>query len=171
MSTEDIEVTLASLAGLDATDFAEVRFSSTPAGVYVFEGVSGLLEAVGKEADKKVPVAEIKVKIIEVIKCNDDTVTDPNSLIGKEHRESVFLAGEKLDSATQIGRLKALISDMGLSNLGPIGGRPMSGVTGFLDNVQGARFEAEIVVTTSSTDSTKKYSNMRFKGKAASKAA
>lgn len=161
----DMEQTLASLAGFDAAaaGVEELRFESLPAGTYTFEGIEGKLDF--NERDN-VAYALMSFRVLECLTLEakpDDPAayeTAKAKMVGKTHNERIQLVGEDLDSNKQIGRLMALYADMGLSNKGPLGGR--AGNPGWLDGLAGHRFDGGIHVSTSKTDSTRKFANLRL---------
>lgn len=139
MSEEDtgMEFSLADLAGLDASEIAEVRFESLPGGLYVFRGKSALFEdGENKDGERRIvlvtksEVAEVKSVIDREYKTEEAKA----ELIGKVHTEKFYVVPVK--AAEGLGLIRAFLGDIGLPNEGPFGGVEGSEpgiVDGFVD--------------------------------------
>lgn len=135
----EVEFSLADLAGLDASEIAEVRSESLPGGVYDFEGVEAKLDEGANAQDEKRFFLTLRMKVVEV-KAVVDRGVDKESLIGKIHQERQTIVPVK--AAEGIGRVRAFFADIGLPNQGPIGGT--EDMTGFVDGFVGHTFTGKI---------------------------
>ena len=142
---ENSGLSLASIAGLDVSDVAELRSSRLGAGLYTFEVTKAFLEETKVKDNTEDRIkAVIELKVIEV-----DTVTEAGfeakDMEGKTHTESWFINPADAEAAAKtIGYLKGFVADMGCDNTGIIGGvegQPQ----GFLDRTVTHRFKAKIV--------------------------
>lgn len=161
-SADDQEFSLADIAGLDASNIAEVRFESLPAGVYVFRGESAIFEDTTNRDDERRIVLVTKSEVAEVKSVIDrDYKTDEQkaTLIGKKHTEKFYIVPEK--AAEGLGLIRAFIGDIGLSNEGPFGG--VEGAEpGIVDAFVGHEFTGKIVQRPRKGDPTQKDSSLRI---------
>lgn len=111
----DEVVTLGDLAGLNMDEVSEQRGFKFPKGDYVWEVSTDpenlpRLAAIG-EGDKAKPGIIVPCKCMDVIRVNDSEFTGNEAdIIGKVHRETMFLTGE---IATALGYFKAFAKDIG----------------------------------------------------------
>ena len=145
IENENQTFSLASIAGLDASDIAELRATSLPPGLYVFEGVSGKLEVREKDDGTTQVLARIKLTVVEAKGILDKDI-NPDDLVGKGFTQTKYM--DPTDAEQGIGYLKGFIGDIGLDSSGPMGGcndDEGNQILGFLDLVEGHRFEAKLV--------------------------
>lgn len=156
------EFSLADIAQLDASEIAEVRFESLPAGVYTFRGESAQFEDGTNRDDERRVILIVKMEVIEVKSVIDrDYKTDEQkeSLLGKKHTEKMYVVPEK--AAEGLGLIRAFIGDIGLSNEGPFGG--VEGAEpGIVDAFVGHEFTGKIVQRPRKGDPTVKDSSLRI---------
>lgn len=122
---DGMDFSLADIAGLDASEIAEVRFSTLPAGVYNFVGVSAHFEDTTNRDDERRLVLIVKVKVDEVksvVDRNFKTEEQRLDLVGKTHTEKFYVVPAK--AAEGLGLIRAFIGDIGLPNEGAFGGHP-----------------------------------------------
>lgn len=144
---EEMEFSLADLAGFDASEIAEVRFENLPAGVYRFRGVSAQFEDTTNRDDERRIVLITKSEVIDVksvVDRNFKTQEDRDSLLGKKHTEKFYVVPEK--AAEGLGLIRAFLGDIGLPNEGPFGGVPGSD-PGIVDQFEGHEFDGKIRVS------------------------
>jgi hypothetical protein len=156
------EFSLADIAQLDASEIAEVRFESLPAGVYVFRGESAQFEDGTNRDDERRVILVVKMEVIEVKSVIDrDYKTDEQkeSLLGKKHTEKMYVVPEK--AAEGLGLIRAFIGDIGLPNEGPFGGVEGSD-PGIVDGFVGHEFTGKIVQRPRKGDPTIKDSSLRI---------
>lgn len=162
VENEEVEFSLADIANLDASDIAEVRFESLPAGVYVFRGESAALEEGTNRDDERRVILVVKMEVAEVKSVIDrDYKTDEQkaTLLGKKHTEKLYIVPEK--AAEGLGLIRAFIGDVGLPNEGPFGG--VEGAEpGIIDGFVGHEFTGKIVQRPRKGDPTIKDSNLRI---------
>lgn len=112
---ERTTTTLAELAGINLDDVKEQRFSTFPAGNFVWEVIAepnppGLAKIKDKAG------AQFYLKCLNVLNMKDVSEApdgDPTKLIGKVHRETLFITtGESL------GYIKAFLVDIGMKASG-----------------------------------------------------
>jgi hypothetical protein len=162
VENEDQEFSLADIAQLDASDIAEVRFESLPAGVFVFRGESAAFEDTTNRDDERRIVLAVKMEVAEVKSVIDrDYKTDEQkaTLIGKKHTEKFYVVPEK--AAEGLGLIRAFIGDIGLPNEGPFGGVEGS-EPGIVDGFVGHEFTGKIVQRPRKGDPTVKDSSLRI---------
>ena len=117
------EFSLADIAGLDASEIAEVRFSVLPAGVYHFQGISAQFEDTTNRDEERRIVLVTKVRVLEVKSVIDrDFKTEEAraELVGKTHTEKFYVVPAKAGEG--LGLIRAFIGDVGLPNEGDFGG-------------------------------------------------
>lgn len=136
------DFSLADLAGLDVSGIDEIRFERVPDGKYVFRGKEIRLdEDENDDGDKRFNVFVVS----EVVECHvvlEQGVTKEDT-IGKTHTERFFV--DPTDAATGIGRIRAFIADIGLPNVGALGGMASQGkAPGILDQIPGHQWPATI---------------------------
>ena len=131
-------VSLGDLAGVNLDEVKELRGFSFPKGDFQWEISTDpenlpRLAAVG-EGDKAKPAIVVPCKCIDVLRVHDEEFTgDQNELIGKVHRETMFLTGE---IAVALGYFKAFAKDCGA----PVTGSLKDIIAG----LSGTRFQAPI---------------------------
>lgn len=159
---EQAEFSLADIAGLDASEIAEVRFESLPAGVFAFRGDSAAFEDTTNRDDERRIVLVVKMEVSEVKSVIDrDYKTDEQkaTLLGKKHTEKFYIVPEK--AAEGLGLIRAFIGDIGLPNEGPFGGVEGS-EPGIVDGFVGHEFTGKIVQRPRKGDPTIKDSSLRI---------
>lgn len=163
---DDGEFSLASLAGFDTSDIAEVRFENLPAMTAIFTGVDAKLEKTKNAQDEtrfkltlSSEVSEVKAVIDRDYKSDEKKA----ELIGKKHKESFWIVPSKAEEG--IGLIRAFFADIGLPNAGPIGaaedddGNP---IEGFADGFIGHSYTANIVRVPRKDDPSTKDSRLRL---------
>ncbi len=123
IENETEEFSLADVAGLDASEIAEVRFESLPGGVYLFRGVEARFDDTTNRDDERRIVLVVKVEVVEVKSVIDrEFKTDEAKaeLIGKKHTEKFYVVPAK--AAEGLGLIRSFIGDIGLPNEGGFGG-------------------------------------------------
>lgn len=168
MSVEDIDnvkvkvgekgqeefVSLGDLAGISLDDVKEQRGFAFPKGDYEWEisvDAENLprLAPIG-EGDKAKAGIIVPCKCIDVVRVKDDEFSeDPNSLIGKYHRETFFLSG---DVAVALGYFKAFAKDTGANVSGDL--------KSIIGSLPGVRFSAPITKRKDKNDSDIVYTSM-----------
>ena len=128
----DEEVSLADIAEIDLGEVEEVTgFETLPAGVYEFRVKGSELTTIDtKDGPRGAIVNELEV--INVLNLVGATEADPESLIGKTHRETFFLSN--LEEG--VGRQKALMARSGFAEAGKL--------TDLLDQFTGHTFVAAL---------------------------
>ncbi|MGL5935907.1 MAG: hypothetical protein ACRCZI_09835 [Cetobacterium sp.] len=119
------EFSLADIAGLDASEIAEVRFEVLPAGVYVFKGLSAAFEDTTNRDEERRIVLVAKMEVAEVKSVIDrefKTEEKRAELVGKKHTEKFYVVPAKAGEG--LGLIRAFIGDIGLPNEGDFGGVP-----------------------------------------------
>lgn len=119
------EFSLADIAGLDASEIAEVRFETLPAGVYVFRGVKAEFEDTTNRDEERRIVLKAQVEVVEVKSVIDrefKTEEKRAELVGKKHTEKFYVVPAKAGEG--LGLIRAFIGDIGLPNEGDFGGVP-----------------------------------------------
>jgi hypothetical protein len=119
------EFSLADIAGLDASEIAEVRFETLPAGVYTFRGLSAVFEDTTNRDEERRIVLVAKMEVAEVHSVIDrDFKTEEKQaeLVGKKHTEKFYVVPAKAGEG--LGLIRAFIGDIGLPNEGDFGGVP-----------------------------------------------
>jgi hypothetical protein len=119
------EFSLADIAGLDASEIAEVRFEVLPAGVYVFRGVNAHFEDTTNRDEERRIVLKAQVEVVEVksvIHRDFKSEEKRAELIGKKHTEKFYVVPSKAGEG--LGLIRAFIGDIGLPNEGDFGGVP-----------------------------------------------
>lgn len=158
---EEAEFTLADLAGLDASEIAEVRFESLPAGLYVFRGEAAQLEDTTNRDDERRIVLTVKLEVVEC-KSVIERGVEKEDLIGKKHTEKFYVVPAK--AAEGLGLIRAWIGDIGLPNEGPFGG--VEGVEpGIIDGIPGHEFPGKIIKQARKGDPSTKDSRLRIEPK------
>lgn len=156
---EELEgFSLAALADLDASEIAEVRFESLPAGLYVFRGESAAFEDTANRDDERRVVLTVKLEVIEVKSVLERGV-DKEDLLGKKHTEKFYVVPEK--AAEGLGLIRAWIGDIGLNNEGKFGGVEGS-EPGIVDNIPGHEFPGKIIKQARKGDPSTKDSRLRI---------
>lgn len=147
-------VSLGDLAGVSLDDVKELRGFSFPKGVFVWEVSTDpenlpRLAAVG-EGDKAKAAILVPLKCLDVVTVSDDEFTgDQNELIGKVHRETMFLTG---DLAQALGYSKAFFKD--------IGAPYSSALKDLIAGSSGVRFQAPITKRKDKDDTDKVYTSI-----------
>lgn len=131
LSIGGAEVSLADIANLDMDGVVEVRFEVFPKGGYAWKGIAGKIETTG-EGDNKKALISFESECFQVYGTEDGI--DPESLVGKKHREAFFLSGDK--ALENLGRAKAYMSDTGFKGSGTL--------QELLDGWGGTQFKAKI---------------------------
>jgi hypothetical protein len=152
------EASLADLMDLDVSDIAEVRYESIPAGSYVFEITNADFSELVKDDGKRF-VAEVEMKILEV-KAVLEPGVDKESLVGKTHREKMFVnpGAEQDKIAAAIGRIRAFVSDVGMDSSGKLGD--------IVKNLKGHTFgPAKIVKQKDKDDKSIEYARLKLEPK------
>lgn len=119
------EFSLADIAGLDASEIAEVRFETLPAGVYTFRGVKAEFDDTTNRDEERRIVLKAQVEVVEVHSVIDrefKTEEKRAELIGKKHTEKFYVVPAKAGEG--LGLIRAFIGDIGLPNEGDFGGVP-----------------------------------------------
>lgn len=143
-SNDEIEFSLADLAGLDASEIAEVRFSVLPAGVYGFRGISAEFEDGTNRDDERRIILKVQVEVTEVKSVIDrdfKTEEAKAELLGKKHTEKFYVVPAK--AAEGLGLIRSFLADIGLPNEGPFGGVPGS-EPGIVDGIVDYEFTCKI---------------------------
>lgn len=144
-------VTLAGIAGINMDEVEEyvLEFPQTPTGFYALRAKAGEITAINKK-----PCAKFTC-IIEQAQLPEGAEDDPQTLIGKEHDELMFIGQSPLTTPKQdVGIIKKFMIDTGFTG---------SGLLGDLVNnwgSSGARFMCMVKKTASKNDPDKKYSNI-----------
>lgn len=155
---EEIEFSLADLAELDASEIAEVRFESLPAGLYIFRGESAEFEETTNKDEERRIVLKSKFEVIECKSCLERGV-EKEELVGKKHTETQYVVPEK--AAEGLGLIRGWIADLRLPNEGPFGGVPGK-PEGIVDGIVGYEFQAKIVKRPNKNDPSSPYSSMKL---------
>lgn len=154
----EAEFSLADLAQLDVSEIAEVRFEQLPAGLYIFRGTEVKLEDTTNRDDERRVVASFKMEVVEV-KSVVERGVDKDDLLGKKHNEKQYIVPEK--AAEGIGLIRSFLSDIGLTNEGPLGG--VEGMDpGILDNFVGHEFPGKIIKQPRKGDPSTKDARLRI---------
>ena len=146
---EEMEVSLADIAGIDMNDVEEFEggFEPTPVGVYTLGcRDAGLDELAGKAVIYFTFEIEVCHAIIE-----GDSGKDEDSIIGWEHKETIFIG----DLAKSVGQAKAIMSKAGFRGQGSL--------QELLDEFVGTSFIAPIKHRTDKNDKDRIYSNIVIK--------
>jgi hypothetical protein len=145
---------LADLADIDVTEIEEVRFIDLPAGSYGFEVGNADLEEFEFEGERRFR-AVFPLKIVEVKAVLEPNV-DKEALIGKEHTEKLQVNPnlEQAEVLKSIGRIRAMVADMGLPNEGKLGD--------IVRNAKGHIFTAKIIKQADKTDKTRSWARLRL---------
>ena len=154
----DAMFSLADLAGLTIDDIQEVRAETLPQGSYEFEVEESKLEE-GTNRDGETRFwAEIKMKIVDAISVMPERgqpAIDPDSLVGKTYTEKLYIVPE--DAEKGIGRIRAWLADVGLSNNGVLGEA--------IEGAIGHRFKAKITHQASKDDKSVKFARLKLERK------
>ena len=144
----DEEVSLADIAEIDVGDVAEVTgFETLPAGVYEFQVKNSELTTIDtKDGSRGAIINELEV--INVLNLVNANGTDPESLVGKTHRETFFLSN--LEEG--IGRQKALMARSGFAEAGKL--------TDLLDQFTGHTFIAALKTRKDKNDPDRVFANL-----------
>lgn len=154
----EIEFSLADLAALDASDIAEVRFESLPAGIYTFRGLEcKFTDGNNAEGERRI-IATAKMEVTECKSCLEKGY-DKDELVGKKHTEKMYVVPAK--AAEGLGLIRAFIGDVGLPNAGPFGGVDGS-EPGILDAFEGHEFTGKIIKQARRGDPTVKDARLRI---------
>jgi len=147
---DDEEVSLADIADIDIGEVSEVTgFEATPAGVYEFRVKETKLTSISTKDGSRAAIT-MEFEIGNVLNLSDSSV-DPESLIGKTHRETFFLS--ELEEG--IGRVKALMARSGFAESGKL--------TDLLDQFVGHRFIAAVKQRKDRNDPDVTYANINLK--------
>lgn len=141
IENEEIEFSLADLAAIDASDIAEVRFESLPAGLYIFRGESASFEDTTNRDDERRIVMTAKLEVVEC-KAVTERGYEKDELVGKKHTEKFYVVPAK--AVEGLGLIRAWIGDIGLPNEGPFGGVEGS-EPGIVDGIVGHEFPGKII--------------------------
>ncbi len=159
------EFSLADIAGLDAAEIQEVRFTTLPAGLYRFRGISAVFEDTTNRDDERRVVLKVQVEVAEVKSVIDreyKTQEAKDELIGKKHTEKFYVVPEK--AAEGLGLIRAFIGDIGLGNEGPFGGVEGSD-PGIVDQIVDHEFDGRIKAGTFNGNKTANLAIDKPKGK------
>lgn len=153
----DAGFSLADLAEIDVSDIDEVRFEQLPAGTYDWEVEDTEWEEDTKDGERRFKIG-IKFKILECLSSLEPGV-DREKLAGKEHTERFFIYPKKPKEDTEktIGRIRAMITDMGLDSAGKLGD--------IVRNAKGHTFRAKIVKQKDRNDASITYARLRLEPK------
>lgn len=158
LQEEEVEFSLADLAQLDASEIAEVRFESLPAGLYVFRGTEAKFEDTTNRDDERRLVLTMKMEVVEV-KSVVERGVDKDELVGKKHVEKQYIVPEK--AAEGIGLIRGFYADIGLPNAGALGG--VEGMPeGFVDGFVGHEFTGKIIKQARKGDPSTKDARLRI---------
>lgn len=158
---DEIEFSLADLAGIDASEIAEVRFESLPAGAYTFRGESAAFEDTTNRDDERRIVLKVVMEVVEV-KAVAERGVEKESLLGKKHTEKFYVVPEKATEG--LGLIRSFIADIGLPNEGPFGG--VEGAEpGIVDSIVGHEFPGKIIKQPRKGDPTTKDARLRIEAK------
>lgn len=143
---------LAQLADLDISGIDEIRFEQLPMGSYEFNTEEATYGDDEKDGEPRIKV-EFAFKILEVKSVLEPGV-DKESLVGKTHTERFFIkpAEEAKEVATQIGRIRAFITDIGGNSEGKFGE--------VIANMKGHTFVSKITKRKDKNDSSVSYSRL-----------
>lgn len=160
--TEELEgegFSLAELADIDVSDIDEVRFEGLPGGTYDFEVENADFAEDAKDGEKRYKI-EFDFKIIECLSSIEPNV-DREKLAGRKHTERFFIYPKKPKDDTEktIGRVRAMVTDMGLNSAGKLGD--------IVRNAKGHTFRAKIVKQKDKNDPSVEYARLRLESKAA----
>lgn len=164
---EEGEFSLASLAGFDTSDIAEVRFENLPALSGIFTGTDAKLEKTKNNQDELRFKLTLTSELSEIKAIMDrDYKSDEKKaeLIGKKHKESFWIVPSKAEEG--IGLIRAFFADIGLPNSGPIGAAEDddgNAIEGFADGFVGHSYPAKIVRVPRKDDPSTKDSRLRLK--------
>ena len=163
LDQEQQEFSLADIAELDASDIAEVRFESLPAGVYVMRGTyAQLTDTTNRDEERRI-VLVTKAEVVEVKSVIDrDYKTEEAcaELIGKNHTEKFYVVPEK--AVEGLGLIRSFYGDIGLPNEGAFGGVEGS-EPGFIDGFDGYEFTIKIKAGTFNGNKTANYQTEKRK--------
>lgn len=157
----EMDFSLADLAELDASEIAEVRFESLPAGVYTFRGTEAKFEEFENKDDEK------RFRLVakfEVVECHQvlERGIEKEELVGKKHTEKFVIVPAK--AAEGIGLIRAWVGDAGLPNGGVLGG--VEGKEpGFVDGLVDHEFKAKIIRRPNKNDPSNPYSSIKLDAK------
>lgn len=157
------DFSLADLANMDTSAVEEFRFSNVPQGIYEFEVVESRL---GEDTDKEGAQRffyQFGAKIVEVVTVLEAGYDDEAKakLVGRIVTEKNFIHPKKATFADEIGRIKALISDIGGDNT-TSAERPFEAM---LIDHQGYQFRSKVIQQVDRNDPSVKYSRLRVDGK------
>ena len=157
-TSETVEFSLADIAQIDASDIAEVRFESLPAGLYVFRGESAQFEDTTNRDDERRIVLTCKMEVAEV-KSVVERGIEKDDLIGKKHTEKMYVVPAK--AAEGFGLIRAFLADVGLPTEGPFGG--VEGMEpGIVDGFIGHEFAGKIIKQSRKGDPSTKDARLRL---------
>lgn len=147
-----VDVTVEQLLGFDLQQVEEVRgFPLAPEGVYewrIMEWSNKSVEWMPKDATEKIKSMVLEC-LLECILCRQtkDPEIDKTSLVGMQYTEGFFLS-----SAEDLGRVKALFVDIGMSGAGT--------VQTLCDQSIGKEFVAPLTHRKDKNDTSKVYANL-----------
>lgn len=160
---DESDFSLADLADLDVSEIAEVRFESLPPGSYEFEVTDTKMdENTNKDGERRFTI-EFELTILEV-KAVLKAGVDKASLVGKKHNEKMFINPGAEDDKVKaaIGRVRALVTDMGGESAGKLGV--------MVENMKGHRFVGKIVSQKDKVDKSIEYARLKLDPKKPAKA-
>ena len=147
----DEEVSLADIAEIDLGEVEEVTgFATIPAGVYEFRVQSAELTTIDTKDGPRGAIAN-ELEIINVLNLVGASEVDPESLIGRTHRETFFLSN--LEEG--VGRQKALMARSGFAESGKL--------TDLLDQFTGHTFIAAVKTRKDKNDPDRIFANIDLK--------
>lgn len=146
-NSQEVEVSLADLAGLDMSAVEAVAggFELTPKGAYVFKVLDAKL---AEFADY--PVITFELEIIECLALASDDKT-PEGMVGVKHDETIFI----IDVQKSVGQAKFLMTEAGYRATGTL--------QELLDGFCGTKFSAKVKHKAKKNDPETIYANIEMK--------
>ena len=141
---EEMEVSLADIAGIDMNDVEafEGGFEPTPKGVYLWEVKDAGLDTINEKA-----VIYFECECVECYTVLDDEKTE-EQMAGWKHRETIFVS----DLAKSVGQAKAIMQNAGFTGSGSL--------TDMLDAFCGSQFIAPVKQRRDKNDTDRVYANL-----------
>ena len=162
VNVQDGVFSLSDLANIDLSEVDEVRGSSFPAGVFIWEVVADpvpgfdVIDVKNKDTgvDEKRAVLKFAFKCIEVVsmppKQKDGSASpSPESVLGKMFTESFFIKAPE-----DFGRVRAFLTDIGVDTT------QKKAVQQYCLDAVGSRFQAPIVQRFKKDDHDVIYTNL-----------
>ncbi len=143
---EEVEVTLADLAGID-TDAIEAKasgFDVTQKGAYSFAIANASLEEVGEWA-----VVKFECEITDCLATAGDKVAE--QMVGEMHEEMIFIS----DAIKAVAEAKFFMAAAGFAGTGSF--------DNMLDGFVGTRFTGKVAHSSPKNDPDKVYANLDMK--------